>query len=506
MVVDERAADTLATRASSGVAWLTAQTWVAKAGGFATLMLLTRLLEPSDFGLIAVAMTVLSLVWLIADLGFGTYLTQVADLTPRLVGTAFWYCVGSGIALAAAVALAAPLVEAAFGIAGVAAVMVAVSPAVALVGASAVPIALLRRRLRFRVLAVQAVVAALVAQAVAVVLALTGFGVWALVAQVLVTQALILVASWISARWRPQRVFSARELRTMLRFGSSVVAINLVAAARLSAENAIVTQVLGAAALGRLSIAQRLVTTTQEVAGAAIAPVSTVVFAQVRDDPARLRRGYDRALSLAYVVAAPALTFILVSAPVLVPFLFGPAWTSAAGLASALAVAAIFTITATVDHGLFLGSGRPGRWLAYALAIDALTLAVTAVLAPRGILAVAVGFTAVAALATAVRAVLVSRLLSAPLWSIARRTGAALACMGLSAGCGWLVLQALAGAPDLVALAATGAAVLAVHLVVARMLLPTAMRDLRREVAARLHLRAGSAPRAGSGRRGGRRR
>ncbi len=504
MVIDERAAaplDTgagsvggagLATRAASGVAWLTVQTWVAKLGGFVTLMLLTRLLDPADFGVVAVAMTVVSLVSLIADLGFGTYLTQVGELTPRLVSTAWWYSVGSGLVLAGTVALAAPLIESAFGIDGVAGVMVAISPAVLFVGVSAVPIALLRRRLRFRALALQAVLAAIVAQVVAVVLALAGLGVWALVAQVVVAQGIILVASWTTSRLRPRAHFSGRDFGIMVRFGSSVVGINLVAAARLSAENAIVAQVLGAAALGRLSIAQRLVLTTQEAAGAAIAPVSTVVFAQVRDDPARLRRGYDRALSLAYVVIAPAMTFIFVASSVLVPFVFGEAWTAAAGLASALAVAAIFTITATVDHGLFLGSGRPGRWLVYAVGIDALTLATTAVLVPYGIVAVAVGFVGVAAFATIVRAVLVSRLLAAPLWSVARRTVAALACMAVSAGCGWLVLQAVAVWPAAAALAVVGLTVLVVHVAVARMLLPAALDDLRREIAARLRSSARS--------------
>lgn len=486
MAVDDRTSAPLGSRAASGVAWLTAQTWVAKAGGFATLMILTRLLDPADFGVIAVAMTVVSLVSLIADLGFGTYLTQVSQLTPRLVSTAFWYSLGSGVVLAGGLALAAPLVETVFGIAGVAGAMVAISPAVLFVAAAAVPIALLRRELRFRVLAVQAVVAAVAAQVVAVVLALGGHGVWALVAQVVVAQGLILGASWATARWRPARTFSGADFRTMLRFGSSVVGINLIAAARLSAENAVIATALGAATLGRLSVAQRLVQTTQEVAGAAIAPVSTVVFAQVRHDPARLRRGYDRALCLAYVVVAPVLTFIAVTAPVLVPVVFGPKWGESAGLASALAVAAVFTVTATLDHGLHLGMGRPGRWLAYAVIVDALTLVTTVVMVPFGVLAVALGFVGVAAAATAVRAVLVSRLLGSSVWSVSRRTLSALLCLAAGAGCGWALLQAVSGWHPVAALGVVGVTVLAVHLAVARVLLPRAVRDLTSEIRSRL--------------------
>lgn len=486
MVVTDRAPASLGSNAASGVAWLTAQTWVAKAGGFVTLVILARLLEPADFGVVAVAMTVISLVSLIADLGFGTYLTQVAAVTPRLASTAFWYSVGSGVVLAGLVAASAPLVESMFDIAGVAAVMAAISPAVLFVSASAVPVALLRRGLRFRVLAIQAVVAAVIAQIAAIILAFSGFGVWALVAQTVIAQAIILAASWVTSRWRPARQFSRRDFGVMFRFGSSVVGINLIAAGRVWAENALIATVLGAGALGRMTVAQRLVQTTQEVAGAAIAPVSTVVFAQVRDDPERLRRGYDRALSLTYAVITPALTVIAVAAPVLVPFLFGAKWTHTAGVASALAVAAIFTVTATLDHGLFLGAGRPGRWLGYAAVVDVITLAVTAVLVWQGIVAVALGFVVVAAVATMVRSVLVCRLIGARLWSVARRTLAALVCMASSAAAGWLVLGALGSWPPLAAVAVVGVVVLAVHLAAARLLLPGAMRDLGAEIRVRI--------------------
>ena len=269
-------------------------------------------------------------------------------------------------------------------------------------------------------------------------------------------------------------------------FGTKVVGVNLIATARQWGENAIISNVLGAAALGQLSISKRLVQTSQEVGGAAIAPVSTVVFSQVRDDPARTRRGYGRALGLSYVVIAPSLTFILVSAPVLVPFLFGPQWTSSIAASQALAVAAMFTLAATLDHGLCYGLGRPGTWLAYAAGIDALTIVVTAVTASHGIQAVALGFVAVAAVATVIRCILVSRLLDAAVWSIARRIVAALVVMAGSALAGWVVLNLVADWPPVAVLAVVGVVVLAIHLALSRLLMADAFKDLVREARSRL--------------------
>ena len=487
-----RAAGPLGSRAASSVAWLTGQTWLVKAGGFVTVIILARLLTPTDFGMVAVAMTVVPVVSLIADLGFGTYLMQTPALTPLAASTAFWYSAASGFVLAGVLVATAPLLEALFGVPGVAAVIAAMSPAVVFASLAAVPIALLRRELRFRALSIQTAVAAITAQVVAIVLALLGAGVWALVVQISVLQGVTLVAAWVAARWRPRFRFALPALRTMMAFGTKVVGVNLIATARQWAENAIISNVLGAGALGQLSISQRLVQTSQEVGGAAIAPVSTVVFAQVREDPARTRRGYDRALGLSYVVIAPSLTFILVTAPVLVPFLFGPQWSASIVAAQALALAAMFTLAATLDHGLCYGLGRPGAWLAYAVGIDALTIGVTALTASHGIDAVALGFVAVAAVATVIRCVMVSKLLGSSVWPIARRILAAFMVMAGSAGAGWGALSLVGAWPPIAALAVAGTVVLAAHLALSSVLMRAAVRDLVREARSRISRRVAS--------------
>lgn len=476
----------LASQATSGVAWVTAQTWIVKIGGFLTIVVLARLLSPDDFGLVAVALTVLPLVYLLSDLGFGTYLMQAKEVDRVMSSTTFWYSALSSVGLAVVLVAVAPLLERLFGVEGVSAVIAGISPAVVFVGFAAVPVALLRRGMRFRALSIQAGIAALAGQAVAIVMAVTGFGVWSLVAQVCVVQLIILIAAWINSRWMPQRTFSWHEFRSMIGFGSNVLGVNAIALARTWGENAIITNTLGAAALGQLSVAQRLVQTSQEVAGAAISPVSTVAFAQTRDDPPRLRRGYDRALGLVYVLITPALTAILVTAPVLVPFLFGPQWNQAIGVSQALAVAAIFTLGAVLDHGLFYGLGRPGTWLVFALVVDVVTVLATAVTAQFGIIAVGWAFAAVAAVATVARWFLVARAIDASVWVVSRRVLAALVCAAISGALGWGAFLLTADLVPIATLCITGVVILTVHLLVSRVVLASATRELREQISSRL--------------------
>ena len=479
--------ESLSGQASSSVGWLTAQTWIARIGGFVTVMILARLLTPEDFGVVAVALTVLPIVYLIADFGFGTYLMQSEKVNQLMVSTAFWYAATAGVALTIIVCVSAPAIESAFGITGASEVLIGISPAVLLVSMASVPIALLRRDMSFRLLSLQAGLAALIGQITALALAFTGFGVWALVSQTCVAQAVTLVAAWLAARWRPRLEFSLSELREMIGFGSHVVGVEAVGIIRKVIENLIISNALGGAALGQLVIAQRLVQTAQDLTGSAITPVSTVVFSRIRDDGNRLRSAYDRALGLSYFLISPALIAVVVTAPQLIPLLFGPQWTESVAPAQALAVAAIFVMGATLDHGLFYGLGRPGRWFAYAVFIDMVTIGTTAFMVRFGLSGVAMGFVAVAALATAVRWILVARAIGTTVWAVARRTLSVMVTASGAGAAGWAVTtidsQAL---PLLVEICLGGIVVLSTHLVLSWIFSRAALVEVRAQFNARV--------------------
>lgn len=390
-------------RAAGGIFWTTAQKWFSRIGGLLTLTILARLLEPSDFGMLAIAMSIIPLLHLLADLGFTAYLVQVENPKDEDYCTAFWFSFSAGIFLAFVFGIAGYPLKVLLGEAEVVPIMWALAPTVVLVAASSVPNAMLHRSFRFDVLARQSMIAGSVGQVLAIVMALKGFGVWSLIAQMLMTQLVGTFLVWRSVSWAPSRVFSVSEFRRMTRYGSNVVAVELIALGRAWAENSIVAAVLGLNGLGYLSVAQRLILSAQDMTTTAVTPVSMVVFAQVRTNSERLLSVYERAQAVAYALVIPVMVFIAVSAPAIVPMIFGSQWTTSIVPAQALAIAGILTTGASLDHGLMYGLGRPGTWFVYAVVIDAITVAMTWFMAPRGIDAIAAGFVVVALFATVVR-------------------------------------------------------------------------------------------------------
>jgi O-antigen/teichoic acid export membrane protein len=479
MSIDEQAAagGQLGTRAASGVLWLAAQKWVVRTSGFVTLAILTRRVSPQEFGVVAAAMTVIPLVYLLADLGFSTYLLQSQEIDQISLSTAFWASVAAGGVLSGALVGVAPLLAAGFRTPELADVLRALVLAVLPTVLAGVPLALLRRSLAFRAVAVQGLIAALLAQAVAVALALAGAGVWALVAQLVVTQWVIAVLAWQGAVWIPSFTISARRFRRMAAFGIRVSGVDVVATLRNLAESWIVVVSLGAPALGLLSIGQRMVQVAQELTAASIIPVSTVVFAKVRDSSDRLRGTYLKALGVAYAVVSPIMILIVATAPLSIPLVFGREWAASVLPAQALAVAGIVTLGAMLDHGLFYGLGRPGSWLSYAIFVDAATVGTTAVAVRWGLPGVAVGFVLVAVAATVARWLIIGRILVIGIRAMAGPFVTVMIPAVVTMITGSILLAALSGFEPFAALTLVVVVVLAVDLALLRLVGAGIVRD-----------------------------
>lgn len=457
----------LGQTAASGALWTTAQKWLMRLTGLATIAILARLLDPHDFGIVAVASAVIPFVLLLSDLGLSTYLVQARDPDRRTMSTGFWFSLSAAVVLGAILTAAVPLIVQVLDAPDSAAVLRVLLLSVPIVVCASVPSAVLRRRLAFRRLAIQSAIAAAAAQVVAIVLALTGAGVWALVGQTLTAATIQTGAAWFSARWWPTLQFSRTAFVDMTRFGYKIVGVEVLGVLRNWAETAIIAVSLGVTGLGYLAIAQRLVQVAQDLGGSAIVPISTVVLAKVRETPERLQSAYLRASALTYMAVSPILTFVAVAAPVALPLLFGPQWQPAVAVTRGLAVAGVLTLGAMIDQSLYYALGRPGTWFAYAVVTEIVTVGATAIAVQNGLTAVAWAFVAVALAATAARWVLVSRHLRIAARALARQFGSVVVCAGGSAVAGWLALEVTPG-PLVVRCAVVGLVMVVVHVVLVR--------------------------------------
>jgi len=466
--------------AAEGVVWLTVQKWAIRVLSFVTIAVLTRLLKPEDFGTVAAAATVLPFFFLLADLGFAAYIVQVKRTDRRMLSTAFWFSMSAGILLCGSLFLLAPLLGAVFAASGVVPVLQVLSIWVMVTAVGSVPTALLRRDMRFKTIAAQGAAAAIIAQVVAVIMAFSGMGVWALVAQSLVAAVFATMLAWWTVTWHPTWEFSGVDFVRMARFGGKVLGVEFVAMLRAWGEAAVISATLGLAALGYMSIAQRLVQIVQDLTGSAIVPVTNVAFAKIRDSAPRLRDAYGRALKVTYAALSLPLTIVAVAAPLMIPIVFGNGWEQSFQVAQVLALAGTLSVGAWLDHGLFYGLGRPGTWFVYAVVIDALTFATTLFTVRWGLVAVATGFLCIATIATIVRWFLVARALQASARVIAGPFVYLITVVGCMGAAGWVGTLWTTALPTWLALVLIVLVMCAVHLGITFLMARPAIREALR--------------------------
>lgn len=483
------AEESLARQTSASVIWMTAQKWVTRVGGFITIIVLTRILTPEDFGTAAAASMLMPLMYVLSDVGFSAYIVQAKSLEERMLDTAFWFSTICGLGLAVLVFAAAPLIATILQLPAVTPLLMVMSTSIILISASSVPTALMRRRMAFRLLAVMELTSAILAQTVAIIVAVLGTGAWALVLQILVSQVVSTVWLWISARWRPGLGFSGAELRRMGAYGINVVGSELLVVSRGWAETAIIVTGLGVREMGYLNIAQRLVTAAQDLTVSALLPVSTVAFSKIRNSIDRLRSAYLRAGAISYAVATPLMIFVAVSASALVPFLFGADKQVSADVTPALAMIVLLNLGASIDYGLHLGIGRPGRWLLFLVVAYSVSLSIVAYSVQFGLMVMVTVWVGTAAMEAIARWFVVGAVVKASPWQAAKPLlGVSLpSLVAAASGAGVMVL--FGGQFPFFAIACTGIILVLVYVVALRILRPAVFADVLTVVPARVTAR-----------------
>jgi PST family polysaccharide transporter len=355
------------------MAWGSAAGALLKIG---VLVALTRLLAPADFGLISAALIVIWIAAGFSQLGLGAALVQRPTLEPRHEHVAFLSSVVLGFGIAAIVYLAAPAVAAFYRMPALVPVVRALALMFPLRGLGTASEFLLRRDLRFRLIAnVELGAYALGYGAVGVVLALYGWGVWALVMAQLAQSGLVAIAVLIvrppARRERP----SWQALRDLLGFGTSYTGAYLAVLLANHADNLVVGRWMGPVALGLYSRAYQLMAVPTTQVGDVLDGVLFPILARVQHDRQRLAAAYLRASALIALMMLPVSVVLLVLAPEVIRAAFGERWLAVVPLFQTLAIAMVlrtnYRMSDSLARAVGIGFGRVWRQTLYAVLVCA---------------------------------------------------------------------------------------------------------------------------------------
>lgn len=306
--------------------WSMAESWGLRLVSAGVFLLLARLIEPAAFGLAALAQVYLMVVQTLSDQGLTTALIQRAEIEEAHKDSAFWANLAVGLGLMLLTIAFADGLAGVYGEPRLAPVLRWYSLAPLLASLSVVQVALARRELRFRELALRQTAGAVMGGVVGVAMAFAGMGVWALVGQGLVTQATGVAVLWAIVDWRPRLVFSRRHFRQLFGFGFNVLATNIVRIVGGQADRLLLGYFFGAADVGYYSVAQRLVTIVTDFVAGSTERAVVPLFARIQGEKERVARGLLTAQRLLSLIVIPAFVGLAAVAPALIRVGVGGQW------------------------------------------------------------------------------------------------------------------------------------------------------------------------------------
>jgi O-antigen/teichoic acid export membrane protein len=332
------------------------------ATGISTIFVLifARFVPVEDFGVFAIGSLLSAMSAQLSGLGLNTALVQRHKLDDAVFSDAFWIVVAGSAAFAAVISFSAQLISSMFSSVRLAGIIPIMMLGMVMGNISALKSAILRREIKMKALANRTIAANLFGGAVAMPLAISGYGVYALVTQYLAVSALTLVLTISLTGWRAQFRFNRSTAYELLRYGVPVMKADLLGVFNMESPKFFIGFFLGATVLGIYSMASRLLNMLLMLLAATLANVAFPLFSEVnRDNPERLKKLYLTIFRFAALVYVPVFVFLALLSDDLVVFALGASWTSAGDITFILCLAGIPISLGYLNGAVAMAFGQP---------------------------------------------------------------------------------------------------------------------------------------------------
>jgi PST family polysaccharide transporter len=335
---------------------------------------LARLLTPANFGLVAMIAVLTGFLAVFGEMGFAEALVQRPEIEERHRSSVFWLNVLTGIALAAGLAAAAPFIARFYGDDRLVWLVRVLAIDFALAPLQMVQRANLLRELQFRALALAESVGVLVSSAVAIGLAIAGYGVWALVGKAIGSTLGVIVALWSLSGWRPRFSLERAALGELWGFSSHLLGFSTVAYWARQVDDLLIGRMLGAAPLGLYGRAYSTMMMPVNEVGGVLTRVMFPTFSKLQHDPRETKGLYLRVVAVLAFVTFPVMLGLAAIADVFIRVLYGAQWSGATNVLRIYCVVGCSLAIGSTTTWIFKSQGRTDLMFRWGLVAAAVTI------------------------------------------------------------------------------------------------------------------------------------
>lgn len=348
----------LSSKTIAGIVWNFGEQLLRRGVQVITTLLLAYFLTPADYGLVAMMAVFIAIASSIMDSGFKQALVRLPDAKQVDYSTIFYTNIALGIIAYLVLFFIAPFVAKFYSEPQLTILLRVAGTTVIIQSLNVVQGAIFTRDLNFKIQLKANLPAAIISAIIAITLAFLGFGVWALIAQMLLSAAITVALFWKFSSWRPTAEFSKHSLKGMYNFGYKLMLSGFLDTIFKNITVVIIGKLFTSAITGLyyFAINIRDLITSQLVG--AIQSVTYPALSQLQNDNVRLKEGYRKIIVLTTFVVFPVFAALAVLAEPFFDAFLPEHWSGAVGYLQYLCVGGMLFPLHAINLNILLVKGR----------------------------------------------------------------------------------------------------------------------------------------------------
>jgi len=319
---------------------------------------LARIVEPEEFGLIAMITVFSSFGQTFLNFGFGKALIQNKFTSQEDLSTVFFFNLIMGLMLGSIFYFGSHLIASFYNLP----ILVRLTQFISLIfifnAFAIIQRTLLLKKIDLKSETFVIVTSALISGGVAIFLACKGFGVWALAVYIVYQSFIETLLLWLTNKWRPDFVFKISSLTKFLRFALNMLSAGLFNSLAQNIDKLIIGKIFSASALGYFQRSKRFNDFARQNLGVIFSKVIFPVLSGVQDDDEKFIAHYRKTIKAIALLVTPLFFVLIVIAKPLIVFLITDKWLPSVKLLQILAVSGFIYPLSAVMVNAIAAKGR----------------------------------------------------------------------------------------------------------------------------------------------------
>lgn len=293
---------------------------------FAVTMVLARLLDPEDFGVVAIMNVFVILLLIFVHDGLGNALVQKKDSDQLDFSSMFWLNLGVSLIIYGAIFFTAPLIADFYGYPEITALIRVLALRIVVASVNSIQMAYIAKKMLFKFYFYSTLTSKLASGVLGVAMAFAGCGVWALVAQALGVTVFETLVLWFKVKWRPHKMFSWERVKPLYSFAWRIMLVKFIEQIQDQYRNLLIGKIYSSSELAYYDKGSLLPNTLITNITTSLIAVMFPVIANIQDDKERVLSTMRKWIGLFAFGAFPLATGMMAAAKPAIIILLSSKW------------------------------------------------------------------------------------------------------------------------------------------------------------------------------------